>query len=93
MAGANRGNEWSLDDRVESLFVGAINLQGRGDPSVMPQFIDRIETPQEAAGTGMQSHADQWVSSRHSPVHRPGRRRSRHKTADRTCLHHVSIRK
>jgi hypothetical protein len=44
-----------IEDRVDALLVGAVDMHCHSGPSVMPRGIDHIEAMREAAGAGMRA--------------------------------------
>lgn len=49
---AGRGD---IDERIDALLVGAIDMHCHSGPSVMPRCLDHIEAAEEASGAGMKA--------------------------------------
>src|SRR5690606_24867125 len=48
-------DEVDLEERVDALLVGAVDMHCHSGPSVMPRMIDHIEALQEASAAGMKA--------------------------------------
>ncbi|MEI9852734.1 MAG: DUF6282 family protein [Sphingomonas sp.] len=48
-------SEKDLEERVDALLVGSIDMHCHSGPSVMPRCLDHIEAVQEASGAGMRA--------------------------------------
>ncbi len=53
--GAHPIDEVDLEERVDALLVGAVDMHCHSGPSVMPRMIDHIEALQEASAAGMKA--------------------------------------
>ena len=53
--GAQPIDEVDLEERVDALLVGAVDMHCHSGPSVMPRMIDHIEALQEASAAGMKA--------------------------------------
>ena len=52
---ADGANNAELEERVNALLVGAIDMHCHSGPSVMPRCLDHIEAAQEASAAGMRA--------------------------------------
>src|SRR5690606_19686575 len=45
----------AIEDRIEALLIGAIDMHCHSGPSVMPRMIDHLEALKEASSAGMRA--------------------------------------
>lgn len=54
-SGAPAADGTDIDERVDALLVGAVDMHCHSGPSVMPRMIDHIEALKEASAAGMKA--------------------------------------
>ena len=54
-SGEHAVDDADIEERVNALLVGAIDMHCHSGPSVMPRMIDHIEALEEASAAGMKA--------------------------------------